>query len=266
MAINLRKWRLPARPKLPHIGAIGEPDAHVFNCPKCARPLTEGTPRCPGCGVRLIMGVVFRRAGTLMGFGFVIGLFLGGVATSAVITTLIQPATPVVAAQPAGDGTTTMASPGPDASGGTVVPPAPIPAAALSSLRQSTLLDARIANDADALSAAYKSKASAVDIALILRSLASDAAIGGDLTSQLRTWDKATALAGDRAALYASISAIAHDGLRASMSDKKSYRATAKSMLSALKALAALDAGSRALAVTAGIELPDVDLGVLAPK
>jgi hypothetical protein len=266
MAINLRKWRLPARPKLPHVGAIGEPDAHVFNCPKCARPLTEGTPRCPGCGVRLIMGVVFRRAGTLMGFGFVIGLFIGGVITSAVITTLIHPATPTVAAAPAGDGTTAPISPGPRASSGTVVPPAVIPAAALSSLRQSSLLDARIADDADALSRAYKAKASAVDIALILRSLASDAAIGSDIATQLRTWDEGTALAADRAAFYAAVSAIAHDGLRASMSDKKSYRATARAMLNELKALAGLDAGSRALAVTAGIELPDVDLGVLAPK
>jgi hypothetical protein len=265
MAINLRKWRLSARPKLPHIGAIGEPDAHVFNCPKCARPLTEGTPRCPGCGVRLIMGVVLRRAGTLMGFGFAIGLLLGGVVMSAVITTLIHPAAEAVAVEPAGDGTTTPASPGPNASAGTVIPPVAIPAAALSSLRQSSLLDARIANDADALAAAYRSKASAVDIALILRSLASDAAIGSDLTAQLRTWDEATPLAADRAGFYASISAIAHDGLRAAMSDKKKYRATAKSMLATLKGLAALDAASRSLAVTAGIELPDVDLGVLAP-
>ncbi len=105
-----------------------------------------------------------------------------------------------------------------------------------------------------------------MDIALILRSLASDAAIGSDLAAQLRTWDEATPLASDRAGFYASISAIAHDGLRAAMSDKKKYRATAKAMLGTLKGLAALDAASRSLAVTAGIELPDVDLGVLAPE
>ena len=81
----------------------------------------------------------------------------------------------------------------------------------------------------------------------------------------MRTWDDADGLAADRAGFYASISAIAHDGLRESMSDKKSYRASAKSMLSALKELAAIDAESRTLATTAGIELPEVDLGVLAP-
>ena len=114
MAINIRKWRLPlARPKMPHVGTIGEPDAHVFNCPKCARPLTEGTPRCPGCGDRLIMGVVLRRAGTLMGFGFVIGLFIGGVVMSAVLTTLLETPAPAVAAEPTGDGTAPIGSQGP---------------------------------------------------------------------------------------------------------------------------------------------------------
>ena len=74
MAFNLLRGRLPGQrsdepPKL----AIGEADAHVFNCPTCSRPLNDGTPKCPACGTRLIMGVAVRRAATLMGFGAIVG-------------------------------------------------------------------------------------------------------------------------------------------------------------------------------------------------
>ncbi len=266
MATNIRRFKLPmTRPKMPQIGAIGEPDAHVFNCPKCARPLTEGTPRCPGCGVRLIMGVVLRRAGTLMVFGFIVGALIGGSVMSLVISTLVNPATAVATVDAADDPAATDPSGAPVASQAPAAVGPAIPAPALSSLRQSTLLDARIAADADALSEAYRTKASAVDIALILRSLASEANIGSDLAPQLRTWDDAHKLSMDRGDFYDAVGGIARDGLRASMSDKKDYRATAKTMLSALRRLVTLDAESRALATTAGVDLPPVDLGSLAP-
>jgi len=266
MAINIRRFKLPAiRPKLPQIGAIGEPDAHVFNCPKCARPLTEGTPRCPGCGVRLVMGVVLKRAGTLMTFGFIVGAFVGGAVMSLVISTLVDPATPVAAADAAADTSETDPTAAPLASGGALVRDVAIPAAALSSLRQSTLLDARIVSDADALATAYRTKASAVDIALILRSLASDASIGSDLAPQLRTWDEAHKLAMDRGDFYASVAGIARDGLRSSITDKKAYRTAARTMLGALRELPSLDAESRALASAAGVDLPPIELGSLAP-
>ena len=51
--------------------AIGETDAHVFNCPACARPLSNGTSACPGCGARLIMGVTLRRALAILVLGMV---------------------------------------------------------------------------------------------------------------------------------------------------------------------------------------------------
>lgn len=259
MTLNILKWR-PTAPKLklPLAGEVGEPDAHVFNCPKCARPLTEGTPRCPGCGTRLIMGVVLRRAGTLMGFGFIVGLFFGGVVMSFVISNLLQPAVPVVVAAP-GDTTAVPASGAPGASSAPAVPVV-APAAALSAMRQASLLDARFTADAKALSSAYKANASGVDIALVLRSLASDAAIGSDLVPNLRTWEDARKLAAARAGFYASVSEVAHDALRASMTDKKAYRAAAKSMLATLRKLPGLDADSRTLAGTAGVTLPEVDL------
>ena len=259
MTLNILKWRpSPGKSKAQNAGSIGEPEAHVFNCPKCARPLSEGTPRCPGCGTRLIMGVVFRRASLLIGFGFIVGAFLGGVVMSIVITTLIHVPTQTVVTTPGG--VVTPQASGAAASSEPVAPATPIPAVALSSLRQMSLLDARIVDDASSLSAAVKAKKSAVDLALVLRSVASDATIGADLVTQVRSWDEAGQFASDRQAFYDEILAIAHDGLRDSLSDKTAYRATARKMLKALHGLAALDAASRDLAATAKMTLPKVDL------
>lgn len=259
MTLNILKWRpTPGKSKVPNSGAVGEPDAHVFNCPKCARPLSDGTPRCPGCGTRLIMGVVFRRASVLMGFGFIVGAFLGGVVMSVVITTLIHIPTQVVVTQP-GDPAAPLAS---QAAAPTAKPVASvaIPAVALSSLRQMTLLDARFVSDASALSSAVKAKKSAVDLALVLRSIASDATIGADLVPQVRSWDDAYQFASDRQGFYDEVLAIAHDGLRDSLSDKTAYRNTAKKMLKVLRKLTPLDASSRELAGEAKVTLPKVDL------
>ena len=56
MTINnaLRRFSRPSRG--PKAGrrqepiAVGEVEAHVFNCPGCGRPLATGAPVCPGCG------------------------------------------------------------------------------------------------------------------------------------------------------------------------------------------------------------------------
>jgi hypothetical protein len=259
MALNvLKKLPVAGRTKSPNSGAIGEPDAHVFNCPKCARPLSDGTPRCPGCGTRLIMGVVFRRAAILMGFGFITGAFLGGVIMSLVISTLIGNPTAALSANPAASGAPGASHPA--ASAEASAPAAPIPAVALSSLRQMSLLDARIVDDASSLAAAVKAKKSAVDLALVLRSIASDATIGADLVSQVGAWEDASQLASDRQGFYNDLLAIAHDGLRDSLSDKKAYQSTSKRMLKVLHRLPALDAASRELATTAKVTLPKVNL------
>ncbi len=259
MTLNFLKWRpSPGKSKAPNAGHVGEPEAHVFNCPKCARPLSEGTPRCPGCGTRLIMGVVFRRASVLIGFGFIVGAFLGGVVMSVVITTLISVPTQAVVTNP-GNVTAPQASQA-AAPSAKAAPETPIPAVALSSLRQMSLLDARIVDDASSLSAAVKAKKSAVDLALVLRSVASDATIGADLVTQVRTWDEAGQFAADRQAFYNQVLAIAQDGLRDSLSDKSAYRLTSRKMLKVLRGLTALDAASRDLAATAKVSLPKVDL------
>ena len=50
-----------------------------------------------------------------------------------------------------------------------------------------------------------------------------------------------------------------------SITNNKAYRATAKSMLGALRELIALDNQSHDLGQSAGMDLPTVDLGVLKP-
>ena len=71
-----------AKPKTPKAGekglAIGETPTNVFNCPSCARALSEGTSVCPNCGAHLIMGVLLRRAGLILALGAKgEGIFLG---------------------------------------------------------------------------------------------------------------------------------------------------------------------------------------------
>jgi hypothetical protein len=221
--------------------------------------LSDGTPKCPACGTRLIMGVAVRRAATLMGFGAIVGLFIGGMITSVVIKGLMDP-TAATAFDPADGVARPVASAGPS-----VVPVAtaiPVPAAAQSALRQAAILDARIADDANALSR-IASSGTANDIAKVLRSLSADAAIGADLAPRIAPWPGGETLSRDRAAFYAAVTSSAHGSLGDSITDTKAYRANAKAMLKILKGLPALDAASRTLAAVAEVELPPVDLGAL---
>ena len=115
-----RSWRGFPRPNLsaltrhqrapmPSYG-IGDADAHVFNCPVCARPLPDGTWKCPGCSTHLVFGVTLKRAGGLLSFGLVVGILFGGLAMSVAIG-LGLPSTSA-----AGNGTTGITQPG-DGSG-----------------------------------------------------------------------------------------------------------------------------------------------------
>ncbi len=263
MTLNLLRGRLSGRrPAQPPKIAIGESDAHVFNCPTCSRPLNNGTAKCPGCGTRLIMGVAVRRAVTLIGFGAIVGLFIGGAVVSIVIKSLVDPST-TTAFDPADGVGAPVATAIATESLAPVDPAADVPKSALAALRQAALLDARIADDAATLSR-LSGSGTAGDIAKILRSLSADAAIGADIAPRLAAWESAQGLSGDRAAFYAAMAASAHSSLGDSISDTKAYRANAKSMLKVLRRLAALDAASRSLAAIVELELPPVKLGVLA--
>ena len=246
--------------------SIGEPDAHVFNCPKCARPLSDGTPKCPSCGQRLILGVALRRATLLAGFGLIIGVFVGAVLTSGVIGTLLTSAADAVASTvdsvnptPSPSATPSeepVATPGP-------VEPTGVPAGAISALTQTTLLDARIVSDAEDLSTAIAGS-STVEIARAMRALATDAANGSAQMARLKAWSGAATVIAVREDFYDRMAKKALDSLQLPLAEGRRYRLYATDMFRILKALPGLDAMSRGLAAAAEVELPVVDYGVLA--
>jgi len=235
--------------------AIGEAGAHVFNCPSCARPLAEGTSKCPGCGVHLIMGVRAKRAGVILALGVALGILIGGVATAAAITLSLHE--PVAAFTP-------VASTAPVAAAPSVAPtiaiPDPVaPTTAMSALSGTAVVNGRIAMDAETLTAALsRSNATTIEIARALRSLAADATLGIDLTGRLATWSDAKQVRASLDDFYHSMAEAARAGLRASLADEAAYRTAGTDMATVLAALGDIDSLSRTFAGANHLELPPV--------
>ena len=250
MAINraLRRFDRPSRgPKAARQQepiAVGEVDAHVFNCPECSRPLATGAPVCPGCGTRLLFGVKARKAVGFIAVGLVAGTLLGGGVMSA--------------ARPAGAGGAAPAI----ASGAVTSPGAPpitpteagIPSRAVSALRQAAILDARLVSQGAELRAVLKGgNARAIDVARVLRTLSSDATFGVDLAPTIAPWTAAAKLSNDLGSFYRAVRDLSQASLRSSISDDKAYRAAGKRMLTLLAELTALDATAAAIVTDAGL-------------
>ena len=237
--------------------AIGEADAHVFTCPSCARPLSEGTSRCPGCGTRLIMGVQVKRAGGILALGVVLGLLIGGVTTAVAITLSLREPAPVVAAAPSVAPSVAPASATPSFLA--VDPGAPV--AAVSALSGTVVVNGRITVDAETLrDTLSRSKATTIEIARALRSLAADAALGIDLAARLTPWTDAAQTQTHLNDFYRAMAEAARSGLRASLNDNGAYRKAGADMRTVLKTMGTVDAESRTLAETIGLELPPVVL------
>lgn len=235
---------------------IGETDANIFNCPACARPLGTGVPRCPGCGTRLIAGV---EAGRAVGF-MAIGLFAGVVASSGIMAALTFTSRPVEIAvvQPPPIVTPTAA---PLASAAPPVVNPGIPTTALSALRQSAVLNQRIAVDAERLTEALAaSSPSGNVIAPILRSLAWTATFGGGIAPAVGDWDDGASVSTGLVALYASIGSLADEALSSSIQNPEAYISAARQMLVTIGGVVDLDAASRVLAAKAGLDMPPVVL------
>lgn len=236
--------------------AIGETDARVFNCPACARPLSNGTWRCSGCGVRLVMGVTLRRALAILVLGMALGMPVGVVATvSAVTLSLPGPPAAVVVVPSA-----SPAEPSP-----TAAPPSQppvtttVPASAIAALSGTAVVNGRISVDAATLSETLKQKGVAtIEIARALRSLAADAALGIDLTSRLTPWTDAHDVQVELDAFYRDMADTAKTGLRASLTDTAALRKSGTAMLKVIEQLAEVDAASRELAGSVDVELPPV--------
>lgn len=233
--------------------AIGEVDANIFVCPACQRPLGTGTPRCPSCGTRLIGGVKASRAALFVGIGVFTGMVVSGALMG--IGSVVAPRPADVAAVQASAIVTSTQVPAGSAPAPTLDPG--IPTSAMSALRQSTRLNQRVLADAERLTAALAAtKPSSAEIAPILRKLATSAAFGAKLAPTVGEWDQASAVSGDLATFYADISATAQQGLASSLKSSRAYVAAAEEMLKVLAGLDEIDAASRELGVSAGIELP----------
>lgn len=252
---SLSALTAPKPPRTPSYG-IGDADAHVFNCPVCARPLPDGTWKCPGCSTRLVFGVTLKRAGGLLSFGLVMGILLGGLAMSVAVG-LGLPSTTQAGTDP--NGVFTPGN-GPDASlaPGQTAAPAVAPKASLAAMRQIALLDQRIAEDGASLASAVRANRPD-NIARALRALGADVAVGSKYVEGLASWPDAAALAASRSAFYDKVTSTSRAALAKSISNKKAYKASGKSMLTVLKKVVKLDTDARALAATAGAELPAVD-------
>lgn len=256
MTINnaLRRFHRPSRgPKAarrPEPLAVGEVDTHVFNCPRCTRPLATGAPVCPGCGTRLIFGVRARLALSFLVVGVSIGTLLGGG-----IMYAARPAGPSAALiDPGDDGTV----PGVVVASPSAEPLTPrevgIPSKAVSALRQAAILDARMSAQGAKLKTLMKNKnAKGIDIARILRTLNTDATFGVDLAPTIAPWTDAAKLSYDLGSFYRAVRDSSQASLRASVSDDKAYRAAGKRMVTLLAKLPALDATAAALVADAGL-------------
>jgi hypothetical protein len=242
--------------------AIGETDSHVFNCPSCARPLADGTSKCPGCNTRLIMGVALRRAGMILALGVVIGVLVGGAIVAAVLGMSLRERPVAVAAADV----PVVASAAP-AAVPTYAPHIPLaPSGAMAALSAAAVVNDRIANDARLLAGLLATDApSSVDLARTLRALGADAAVGMDLTARLSPWTEATPVASQLDAFYRGMSQLTQTGLRAPLSDEAAYRDTATRMLTVIASIGDVDAAARALAATVELQLPPLTAPTATP-
>jgi hypothetical protein len=253
-AVRRKSTRASRRAPQEELLPIGETDANIFNCPACARPLGVGTTRCPGCSTRLISGIRATRAAGFMAVGLMAGLVIGG-GVVGLVAFLVAPATAVaVGADPiVTPSNAPLASAATPGRGGD---PA-VPAAALSALRQSTLVNQRLVADAARLEAALSAGSTAsVEIARPLRNLAATAAFGDRIAPDVADWVDGSEVSGRLVAFYAAVGATAREGLASSLQNTGAYRLAGTAMLAVMADLPELDADARALAATADVELP----------
>jgi hypothetical protein len=236
---------------------IGLPDLDVTSCPICARPIAVGTGRCPGCGVRLLLGVPARRAGTFVAVGLVVGLLAGGTASAVVFRagganegrgTAVVPLLSPTPSRPASSPSEKPPSPRPTAV---------VPGQASAALAQVLVIDDRLSARAVDLRAELAAKPfDTFAVATTLRGLTADAVVGSGVTGLIGTWPAGFDASVRLGAYYRLVSGTAAQTLSASLADSATYRAGATAMLRVLADLDPLDVTIEALAVGAGLVVP----------
>jgi hypothetical protein len=236
---------------------IGEADANIFDCPSCARPLGASTTKCPGCGTRVVARVPLGRAAGFVVVGLMIGLGLGAGGT-ALAMTLTRPAAPAVVQAPpaAAPSLAASAAPLPSAQPAPPLDPA-VPSAAISALRQTTVVNQRILVDAERLGAALAvSRPTAKDLAPILRGLSVTSGYRDRLAPDIARWAAGETVSAGYVAFYGAIGAAAEGALTYSITNDRVYVDAGRRILAVVTGLTDLDAATRALAAQADLELP----------
>ena len=192
--------------------------------------------------------------------GVAIGVLVGGTAITAALGFSLTQSLGGTAVQPSASPIAATAAPSAVVVAPPVAPPG-APPAAISALSGTAVVNGRIAVDASTLDGTLARRdATTIEIARALRSLAADAALGVDLTGRLRPWTAAAPTMTKLNDFYHSMATTAHLALRAPLSDGRSYRQAAAKMMTVLGSLGDVDASSRTLAATVGLELPPVTL------
>lgn len=213
------------------------------HCPSCGRPIPRGTVRCAGCGQRLLLDVPARKASMLVGGGVVAGLLIGGLLVGLALPRATSPA---------------ATGPGPSASGPALVG---VSGNAAAALRGTTVLNGRLAAEADPLAAAAAASPFQVqDVVNVLRRMSSDTRAAAAMVPSLGDWPDAAAQQAALTSLYDELGAEIDGALTTTSSNTGAYRTAAKAILTTLGKIVALDATARRLATSAGLELPTVTI------
>ena len=251
---------------------IGEIDQTLFDCPSCARPLAIGARRCPGCSVRLVGGVVLKKAGTFIAAGLAVGLltgaaggFLLGVGSAAALPAVGpgasavapagSPVGPTVAsAAPSAPAATAPASP----SASVAVTPESIPPATRAALIQTAGYNDRLtAARAGLTGVLAASTFDASDVARILRTVSADSVQAEQLATRIAAWSGSAAVGARLASYYGAIHELAADSLVASVRNGEAYRSATITMIGLLAGIPALDDEVRGAAASLGVAIPE---------
>jgi hypothetical protein len=269
MTVNVARRRSKPRsvagPEL-SVLAIGEIDQTVFACPACNRPLAMGARRCPGCSTRILLGVAAGRASVFVTVGLILGVAFGG-GLAAVLSAVRMPAHDAMVADAAAaaalaaaaaPAATAPVNPLPTHSGGsTGTGSSTIPAISASALSQALVIDSRLTGTSSGLEAALAApKLDILVVSSLLRTAASDAVVGLQLTQNLGSWSGADAVAGKLTTFYAAVQMTASEGLGASIRNEAAYRQASLDMIQLLGGLGTIDGQARSLATSVGISLP----------
>ena len=223
-------------------------DTVVFGCPGCGRTIARGSHRCDECGQRLFMDVPVGRASRLAGGGAVAGIL-----ATLLLVNLFAPPAPPVSADDALNGSA--------AGGNGAAVTLAVPAGAAAALRGTTALNGRLVAAAEPLAAALAAKSfDPGDVVNVLRGMSVDTRAGAGMVKALGTWPEAANQQATLAAFYAELASKLDRGLSASVHSGAAYRKSATTILETLGKIASLDAGARALAAQAGLDLPPVTI------